>query len=371
MKLDNTQQAFLSLVKAGLWGDAGFMDSRNHGFVEPVDWEVINRLAEDQSVIGVVLAGLEHSNVKPSQDLLLQWIGEVQLLEQQNKAMNQFVAQLITFLRKNEVFVLLVKGQGIGQCYERPLWRVCGDVDLLVDKDNYKKAKDILLKKAEDGYEEDSERMHLSMMIENWAVELHGTMHGGWSKRVDQLIDVAQDNCFKSGIVRTWRNGETQVFLPSPDNDLIFVFTHILQHFFVEGIGLRQICDWCRLIWKCRGDIDLRLLEKRLTSVGLMPKWKAFAALAVEYLGMDSQTMPFYSAETKWKKKADRLLGLIMETGNFGFARDKSYKQKHPLFIRYVISFYRHTSDMYRKAMMFPKDSVISWCRTMIRGVVK
>lgn len=49
-------------------------------------------MAEEQSVIGVVLAGIEHSTIKPPQDLLLQWIGEVQVLEQQNKSMNDFVA---------------------------------------------------------------------------------------------------------------------------------------------------------------------------------------------------------------------------------------------------------------------------------------
>lgn len=367
MKLDNTQQAFLSLVKAGLWENETLLMPYGN-----IDFEGVLQLAEEQSVVGLVTAGFEKLvNKKSPQELLLQFVGEALQLEQQNLAMNKFIAQLITFLRKNDVLVLIVKGQGIGQCYERPLWRSCGDVDLLVDKDNYKKAKDLLLKKAEDEYEEDCERMHLSMMIENWAVELHGTMHGGWSNRVDRLIDAAQDDCFKFGKVRSWRNGETQVVLPSPNNDVIFVFAHILQHFFVEGIGLRQICDWCRLIWTYRDEIDFSLLEERLTSVGLMPKWKAFASLAVEYLGMDSQTMPYYSAETKWKKKADRIFGLIMETGNFGYARDKSYKQKYPSLIRYAISFYRHTLDMYRKSIVFPYDSVFSWGRTMIRGVVK
>lgn len=58
--------------------------------------------------------------------LLLQWIGEVQVIEQRNKAMNQFVAELIEKLRKADIYALLVKGQGIAQCYEKPLWRCSG-----------------------------------------------------------------------------------------------------------------------------------------------------------------------------------------------------------------------------------------------------
>ena len=59
MNLDNTQQAFLKLVRAGLWADLESTDIRNLGFWEPVDWEKIYQLAEEQSVVGIVLAGIE------------------------------------------------------------------------------------------------------------------------------------------------------------------------------------------------------------------------------------------------------------------------------------------------------------------------
>ena len=41
---------------------------------------------------------------------------------------------------------------------------------------------------------------------------------------------------------------DVQVFLPAPDCDVVFLFTHILHHFFFEGIGLRQFCDLCRFL---------------------------------------------------------------------------------------------------------------------------
>lgn len=71
-----------------------------------VDWEGVYQLAEEQSVIGVVLAGIEHSNIKPPQELLLQWIGEVQLLEQQNKAMNRFIASIVDQMRDADIYTL-------------------------------------------------------------------------------------------------------------------------------------------------------------------------------------------------------------------------------------------------------------------------
>lgn len=378
MRLDNNQQVFFALLKAGLWESFPF---HGEGLMvngsSNVDWEEVYRLATEQSVMGLVLAGIEKTNTNCTdntnrlpQELLLQWIGEVQIIEEQNKAMNKFVAKLIEKLRKEKVYAILVKGQGIAQCYDRPLWRASGDVDLLLSDSNYENAKKVLIPLALNVDNEIISRKHLSMTIYEWTVELHGSMFGGWSKCVDRLIEEVQDDCFKSGSVRSWENGKTHIFLPSPDNDVIIVFTHILQHFFVEGIGLRQICDWCRLLYTYKGQINISLLERRLKKSRLMSKWIVFASLAVEFLGMPNDAMPLYDSSTRFSKKAKKVMRLILDTGNFGQSRDASYKEKYPIVIRYGISFYRHTSDMFRKAAVFPMDSVSTWCRVMRKSLV-
>lgn len=86
---ENIRKAFLELVKAGLWGN-GNPKIQIDG---TTDWQEVYRLASEQSVLGLVLARLEHSDVKPPKVLLLQWIGEVQMIEQRNKAMNAFVSE--------------------------------------------------------------------------------------------------------------------------------------------------------------------------------------------------------------------------------------------------------------------------------------
>ncbi len=151
MKIDKSILDFFALLRTGLWEN---LPVHGEGLKvndsSDVDWEKVYQLAEEQSVVGLVLAGIEHSYVKPPQDLLLQWIGEVQIIEQQNKAMNEFIASLIEKLHKNDVYAILVKGQGIAQCYEQPLWRASGDVDLLLGEENYQRAKKILIPLADD-----------------------------------------------------------------------------------------------------------------------------------------------------------------------------------------------------------------------------
>ena len=48
MVLNTNQQAFFSLLRAGLWKNCS-------EFKDPVDWNEVYRLASEQSVVGVVL----------------------------------------------------------------------------------------------------------------------------------------------------------------------------------------------------------------------------------------------------------------------------------------------------------------------------
>ena len=365
MKLNNNQQAFLELLRAGLWEKEARLSQ-----YKDIDFAVIMQLSEDQFVVGLVTAGLERvSDVIVPKEMLLQFIGSTLQVEQRNRDMNIIVARLIEELRNQNVYTLLIKGQGIAQCYEKPLWRVSGDVDLLLSKDNYEAAKSVLMPLASYIDEEIEKKKHLALTINNWTVELHGSLRTNLWKRLELLMDELQRDVFYNGNVRSWINGKTQVFLLRADEDAVFVFAHILQHFFIEGIGLRQICDWCRLLWTYRDSLNHGLLESRIKKAGLMSEWKAFVAFAVEYLGMPKEAMPLYDSSGRWIRNAKVILALVMENGNFGQGKNKSYKQKYPKLISYAISFGLHAKDGFRRFRMFPAEALLMWWKLMIHGL--
>lgn len=356
MSFDNNQEAFFELLRAGLWEKEARLSQYDN-----IDYAAILQLAEEQSVVGLVTAGMGHVvDVKVPQEWVLQFVGESLQIEQQNKDMNVFVAKLIEKLRKENVYAVLVKGQGIAQCYEKSLWRSNGDVDLLLSNTNYEKAKQVLLPLATDVKTEYTHFKHQAMTIEDWEVELHGTLHSRLSKRVDNMIDGVQKDVFYSGNVRSWQNSVTQVFLPAPNEDVIFVFTHILHHFFFEGIGLRQICDWCRLLWTYRESLNHRLLESQIRKAGLITEWKSFATFAVDYLGMPVTAMPLYNDKEneKFKGKAKKIRAFVLEVGNFGHKQRRDYSGM-PYFLRKSKSSYDRLSDMLRHLTLFPKDSIV------------
>lgn len=376
---DNTGSVFFELLKAGLWGEAGanLNLNANDNLFEGVDWEKIHQLAQEQSVQGLVLAGLEqYKNLNVNLDvnipkvLLLQWIGEVQLIEQRNKAMNVYIAELIEEMRSMGIYTLLVKGQGLAQCYNRPNWRSSGDVDLLLSKDNYEKAKAFILPKGVLTEPEEAGKKHLAMQVEQWAVELHGTLRVGLSKRVDRMLDKVQHDIFYGGQVRSWMNGQTQVFLPAANEDVVYVFAHILQHFYKGGIGLRQICDWCRLLYTYRDSLNYGLLEQRIKRVGLVSEWKAFYNLASRYLGMPDFGLGLMVHDSRFDKKADKIGEFILEVGNFGHNRDNSYFQKHSYIVQNSISAWRRVKDLCRHATIFPVNSVRFFFGIMYNGIL-
>ena len=363
--LHSNSAILLELIRAGLWGTEARLS--NYG---DIDYSSAMKLAEEQSVVGLVTAGLECvKDVKIPQQWSLQFIDRTLQLEHRNKSMNAFVALLISKMRAASIYTLLVKGQVIAQCYEKPLWRACGDVDLFLSEDNYAKAKEILVPLATSVEKEYEREKHLGMSIDGWVVELHGRLYCGLSSRIERELDDIYVDTFNGGNVRSWNNNGVQVFQLGIENDVFYVFTHILQHFYKEGVGLRQICDWCRLMWTYRDKMDVQKLKSRLKRAGIMSEWKAFYALASKYLGMPDIDSGFMCHDSRFDKKADRIMEFVLKAGNMGHNRDMSHFSKRPYLIRKCVSMGRRVGDLINHARIFPMDSLRFFPRIMFNGV--
>ena len=356
---------FFALLRAGLWEQSVRLSQ-----FSPIDFDALYKLAEEQSVVGLIAAGLEHvEDMTLTKQQIMPFMKRVFALEGRNASMNGFIADLFTKLREAGIQALLVKGQGIAQCYERPMWRSAGDIDLLLDSENYVKAKAFLTPMTSSVDKEDVPRMHLGMTIDSWIIELHGTLHGGLSRYTNEQIDQIQEGMFRSHSFRIWNNGGTDILLPGETRDSIFIFLHILQHFFRYGIGIRQICDWVRLLWTYRNSIDRTLLEQRITQMRLMTEWKSFAAFAVEYLGMPVEAMPLYDPSPRWHRKARRINTYILEVGNFGHNRASSYTHRTTYLSRKTLSFRYRLGDFLRHLAIAPRTSLKVFGRTLVIGM--
>ena len=354
---------FFALLRAGLWEEGVRLQP-----FEPVNFKAIFDLASEQSVIGLLAAGLDYvSDMQVEKPVAVRILKKVLSIEKRNNSMNAFIGDLHRRLEAAGIEFLLVKGQGVGQCYARPQWRYAGDVDFVFMAEGFEKAK-AFFRPLVQAFDPDNDyTRHISITLNSWAVELHADQHAGLSYRIDRVMDRIQSRCLEGGEVRLWDDDGTLVALPSPDNDVFFIFTHILKHFYKGGIGLRQLCDLCRLLWTYRDTIDRNLLEERLREMGLMKEWKAFGYYCVAYLGMPTEAMPFWSDAACWKRKAKRINRFILKVGNFGFNRDMSYYTKYPFLVRKTISLGWRMADLLRHGLIFPWN-VIRFLPRMVFG---
>ena len=352
MRNSDNSNAFFALTRAGLWEvNVQLLQFRD------ISFDSIFKLADEQSIVGLIAAGLEHvEDRKVTKPEAVPFLKKVFFLENRNAEMNHFIVEVVKKMQDKGIYTLLVKGQGVAQCYARPQWRSSGDIDFLFDEVNYEKAKSFLTPLAISVEPEDKKKKHLAITIDSWVVELHGLMPTDFSNRINAGIEEVQKSIFVSGNVRVWSHEGVDVFLPSPDNDVIIIFTHFLQHFFVGGIGLRQISDWCRLIWTYHEVVDRELLALRLRKMGIMSEWKAFAHFAVSYMGMPADAMPFYEFSKTLERKSRRICQRILKTGNMGHNKDQSYRGHYPLLIEKCITFWLRLGEFCGLSLIFPWD---------------
>lgn len=366
MQTDSLIDAFFALLRAGLWEQ-----SVKVSLFPLMDYKSLYQLADEQSVVGLIAAGLEHvDDVKVLKADALPFLKRVYSLENRNSSMNCFIGYLSQKLSDANILFMLIKGQAIGMFYSRPQWRAAGDIDLLFDEKNLALAKLLLPTLAKNNKHIAPEDQHVGLTIDDWEIELHGNLHTGLSRRIDSVLDSLVKTEYMNHSFSMARNNHFSVNQLNPDDNAVFIFTHFLKHFYKGGLGLRQICDWCRLLWTCREEIDMSLLEKRLRKMRAMTVWIAFAAFAVDYLGMPIHAMPFYDSGTRWSRKASRIKAFVMEVGNFGHNRDMSYFGKYPYIVRKTVSFWRRCKDSFQHFSIFPMESLRYFLNIVFNGIL-
>lgn len=367
-------ETFFLLVKAGLFGRTENIEG---SLLDGVDWAEVYQLAKEQSMRGIVAEGIEairaewsktHDTPFMPREWVLKFARIALLQEQRNLKMNKFVAVLINRLREKDIYALLLKGQGVAQCYKNPLRRACGDVDLLLSEEDYQKAKNHLLPFASFSKEGNKYKKEVAIKISQWVVELHGSLRCGFSSRIDKELDKVYHDTFNDRNVRSWMNGTVEVFMLGEEDEVFYVFAHLLNHFYKSGVGIRQICDWCRLLWTFRDSLDLSALEARLKKMKLMSEWRSFGMFAVEFLGMPEEAMPFYCEDERWRGKARKILAFVLKTGNMGNNRRGEVKT-YSYLSRKINSSGQRICDLANHFTIFPLNTLRFLPKIFLNGL--
>jgi hypothetical protein len=304
-------QLFLSLVKLGIGHNILHIVSSLEGKHPSLDeWKELQDLAMQQGLYAVVLDGIEKlpEQCRPSQTLLLEWIGEIlQSYEYQYKAYQHVHAELAAFHREHQLKMMVLKGYACSLDWPKPNHRPCGDIDIW--QFGKQKEADEILEKEKGIKVDNGEHHHTVFYWGDFMVENHYDIIMPTAVKSNMTIEpvlkeLAMDDSYSVDI-----EGE-KVYLPSPNLNALFLLRHMLMHFVAVGVSIRNLLDW-GFFWEKHGkDVDVNWLNHLLKNYNMRDFFNIINAICVEDLGFDSGGVPTIQYNPFLK---DRVLKEILE----------------------------------------------------------
>lgn len=306
------RQQFGQLLRSGLWGQsAGIALFTGH-----IGWTALFRMAQTQALTGILFDGVETlpAEYHPPKELYVRWCAYVAKVQQTNEWLDSRLVQVVELYRGAGLQPVLLKGQGIARSYRQPNHRQCGDIDLYVGKRHYSVANRLLREHGATPSGEEGE-VHASFNFRGAQVENHRfviKLHSPCANRhFQQLCQCEMHHPTGVACIE-----ECAVQLPSATFNALYLFIHAFKHLLGSGVGLRQLCDWCRLLYTEYDNIDYTYLENELRTLHLMKSARTFGYIAIRYLGLPSHCFPF--EVDSLSEEGEKLLDELFATGNFG-----------------------------------------------------
>ena len=326
-----------------------FVLNQNSEKPEIDDWQEVYNFAEMQSLIGI--CDPTGHDVRMPQNLLFQWIGDVQAIRVQNKLLNQRSVEVYQFLRESGFRCCILKGQGNAQMYPDAGLRCSGDVDVWVDADK-KMVYDFVKERYPDA-EECIKHIKFPMFTDV-EVDVHHTplrfLHIGHNRILQKWLSEQKDEQMIHYVSLPDTTGHIAV--PTAKFNAVYQLGHIMVHLFDEGLGFRQLIDYFYVLKEVSSlsQEDRDDIVDNWKNLGMLKLASAVMWIETEILGIDKGCLLTASNERLGKL----LLEDVLEGGNFGhYSVRQSYISNGNRFAKRVSSLCR----LLRMSPCFPGEA--------------
>lgn len=332
---------YISIIKAILHDDS-------FEIYDIKDWSNFFDFCLQQAIVGVVFEGIQNLPPKkmPPQNIILEWIALSESIKSQNVVLNQKSAEIIDLLHREGLHGCILKGQGNSQLYPNPLSRTPGDIDVWIDADRQTITNFVrkIFPYAQEEYQ------HIKYPIFKEAeVELHYIPsrfnNPYYSKKLQKYFadeKVAQFNHFIKF------SDKNSICIPTNSFNRIYQMTHIMYHFFNEGIGLRQIIDYYYLLQQSFTEEERASNEATMKYLNMSKFASGIMWILKECLGLEER----YLIITPNKKIGKIILNEIICCGNFGKFDNRYKGRNRGLLFRNYWNLHR----IFQYANIFPSE---------------
>ena len=303
------------LLRGELWGTKLSFSQLSH-----TEFEELMEMAGEQTVTGLVGDCLIKNNIKLEREDALGLYAKMKAIEKANARVNENIVSFVNFMERKGIDYIIVKGQVAGSFYPNPDARMSGDVDLYFVGENYEKIKSLVEQRLGKQLSKLSDGKHVEFEVNGVIFELHDKLSRLATRKHQAYWDQMIDNAILEGTDTVMINGK-EIKTLSATYNAMYIFVHLFYHMTASGVGLRQLCDWARVLYNPNlndnHNVDAYRLEDILKELGYFKAYKAMGAFLVEYLGLPEEQFPFALTE-KDRKWVETIKKNILKRGNFG-----------------------------------------------------
>lgn len=288
-------------------------------------WKALLQFASDQSMAGILFAGIERlpKNEYPPLRVMMRFHGQSEFIKQENLRHQQTLAEFARLMDSNDIQYVVFKGQAAASLYkyddkDLSLDRSPGDIDFYVPASDFNRAVEVIERELGVEIERCDVDKHYAFDWHEIRFEMHYQMETFGYAKHQRYFSQLVDSCFdtqSSNKLSFFTADDAAIPMLPPVIDMLLVFKHWFTHLLGEGVGLRQTTDIAVLISVYQDVIDVRSLRRHLASIGYLKAFDAVVALVNKYFGIQWKA---YSVSEKDTRFADKLMIDVLKNGNFG-----------------------------------------------------
>lgn len=311
--MDADIDLYFSLLNYSLWGTQpkDYATSLSHP-----QYNSLAKIAEEQATLGLISNALIDLSIRLEEDDVFDVIATVNTVENFNVQADKALVRFCQMMKDKRFRILVLKGQTLSLFYRTPRLRQCGDIDFICHPDDMEGALRYLKYDLGLVLDDEGSNKHAWFMMDGIKYEIHRMLtnfayppsHYYW------------ENVFMKEV---WDHPYTvnvcgyPVPTLAPTYNALYIFEHIFFHLIMDGIGIRQFCDWAVFLHHQRSVIDRELLTRHLKGVRQEEAYIKVGTFLVDKLGLPEEEFPL-PIENGKQSYSDSLLQNILQLGNFG-----------------------------------------------------
>lgn len=322
MEMDNTA---LTLLRSAIWKDSDNCKDFLKDALLPAndkEWQKIAQFFTRQALDGLLPDAISLLPVEkqPQKVVKMPMIARQIQVRRRNCKVNKELLYFIKEINSQNIPYFVLKGQCVALMYPTPTHRVSGDIDLYIPKRHIKEvARGIT---AFGAIRTDETRHHINYKANGVDWELHHKIYYFQKEERNRIFMRYVEKAIQAPPHYETIDGE-QVRVIPPTLNAVTLLTHILDHFYCEGIGLRQLCDLALTLHHKRGEIDKTEFLQILEELSLKRSYRIFGYLCAYYLGLPEEDLLLKATKSE-RDLAHKVMDDCIRGGNFGHADSNS-----------------------------------------------